>query len=217
MTKKITEMFENLATKLFSCPVVTYDRRVPLSKDEYEYLKDKANVEIETEGKVFKKHILILPSRVANCKKWEPLLHLLWECDEALGRNNRIDSNGKLDITTIYCRVKGRYLTKSDTESRNTSIMKKRKVDNTIKLSKEELEFLKDKKLNITEDGVLIANNDKSLKYTAEMLGECDKALGRVPDSIDEDFNQEDTLECKINRIMAAYYKAEQKNKNRRG
>ena len=100
MIKKITEMFENLATKLFSNQVKQpmswkerpYDRRVPLTNDEFEYLKDKVNVEIETEGKVFKKHILILPSRLAKCKKWKPLFRLLWECDEALGRDNSIKS-----------------------------------------------------------------------------------------------------------------------------
>ena len=106
-------------------------KKIKLSKEEFEFLGGK--VEIETEGKVFKKHILILPSRVTNCKKWKPLFNMLLECDEALGRDNSIDSNGKLDLTTLYHKVKGIYTDKKLKEERNARKIEERKENRESK------------------------------------------------------------------------------------
>lgn len=81
-----------------------------------------------------------------------------------------------------------------------------------IKLSKEEVSLLKDKSLNITENGYLVIGSKDSptqIQYVTVCAQNCDKALGKHTACYEK------ALEDRLNAVLAYFVKEERKKQKK--
>lgn len=91
----------------------TFHKRIHLSKQEFNFLKDK-NVKLDGD-------YLVLP----NKRGWKQLFQILIECDKALGRDNSIKPH--FDANTLYHKVHYEHRKKMDIDERKRLKKQKKK------------------------------------------------------------------------------------------